>query len=836
MRVPVTWLREYCDPDIDVAGIEERLTMTGTKVEAIHHQGVPSTENFVIGRVLSAEPHPDADRLKVCAVELGEDAPATIVCGAPNVAAGQTVAVARPGAVMPDGAKLKQAKLRGVVSEGMILAASELEIGAGNGGIMVLDDAMLDADRSTDRRSNEISDRPAGISDRLAPGTPLADVLPIATEVIELEVTPNRPDCLGVYGVARELHAATWAPLAPEPWREDPGSPGAVSDAQVSVECPDLCPRFTARVFENVTIAPSPPWLAARLSAAGQRPINNVVDITNYAMLLTGQPLHAFDLDRVAGARLTVRRAAEGEQVATLDGQTRTLDAQMVVIEDAEGPTSIAGLMGGARSEVQPETTRVLLEVANWHGPNIHRSSWALGLRSEASSRFEKGLAPEQCLWAQAIATRLMIECCGASVAPGTIDIGGEGSPPPAIGLREARVRAILGIDVSRERQAQILSALDFRTVEVDDGLQATPPPVRREDVTREIDLIEEVARIDGLERLPITLPARRGAAGRLTHAQRVRRAAEDALAGRGLHEIVGWSFAEPALLDRLLLEPGHPLRSVVKIENPLSEDQSIMRPTLLGSLLDVARHNVARNGPDLAIFESGAVYRAADEDSGGDRPADEHHALGALLVGELEPVSWRGGRPGEADFFAVKALLGSLLERFHVHWSVREAAHWPFLHPGRSAEVLARGPSGEPSRLGFLGELHPRVAENWDLGRTATFAIDLGILATVAPEVVSFTAFGPFPALRQDLAVTLPVEVSARELLHLVRKAGAETLETAEVFDVYTGAQVGEGKRSLALALSFRVLDRTLTDEDVAPVRERILAALAELGGELRG
>jgi phenylalanyl-tRNA synthetase beta chain len=835
MRVPLTWLREYCDPDLDVAGVEERLTMTGTKVEAIHHHGVSAIERFVVGKVLTCERHPNADRLSVCTVELGAASqdPATIVCGAPNVAVGQTVAVALPGAVMPDGMKIKRAKLRGVVSEGMICAERELDIGPGGEGILVLDEHMLDAE--------------------LAPGTPLADVLPISTDVIELEITPNRPDCLGVYGVARELHAATGAPLAPEPWGEDPGSSGAVNGVEVSVECPDLCPRFTARVFENVTIAPSPPWLAARLSAAGQRPINNVVDITNYAMLLAGQPLHAFDLDRVAGARLTVRRATEGEPVTTLDGQTRTLDSEMVVIEDADGPTSIAGLMGGERSEVQPHTTRVLLEVANWHGPNIHRTSWALGLRSEASGRFEKGLAPEQCLWAQAVASRLMIECCGATVLPGTIDVGGEGAQPPAIGLREARVQAILGIEIPRARQAQILNALDFHTAEADYGLQVTPPPVRREDVTREIDLIEEVARIDGLERLPVTLPARRDAAGRLTHAQRVRRAAEDMLVGRGLHEVVGWSFAEPALLDRLLLAPDHPLRNVVRIENPLSEDQSIMRPTLLGSLLDAARHNVSRNGPDLAIFESGAVYHAAADRSsreeredrearkerdpipGSDRPADEHHALGALLTGELEPPSWRG-RPGAADFFAGKALLGSLLERFHVHWSVREAAHWPFLHPGRCAEVLTRSASGEALRLGFLGELHPSVAESWDLRRTVTFAIDLGMLATVSPEVVSFTAFGPFPALRQDLAVTLPVAVSARELLHVVRKAGAETLEAAEIFDVYTGAQVGEGRRSLALTLSFRALDRTLTDEDVAPVRERILAALAELGGELRG
>ncbi len=349
---------------------------------------------------------------------------------------------------------------------------------------------------------------------RLAPGTPLARVLPIATEVLELEVTPNRPDCLGVYGVARELHAATGAPLAPAPWSEDPGSAGplpAGSDgaalARVEVRCPDLCPRFTARVFEGVRIAQSPPWLKARLSAAGQRPINNVVDITNYAMLLTGQPLHAFDLDRVPGGRLVVRRAQEGELVQTLDGQTRTLDGEMVVIEDAEGPTSIAGLMGGARSEVGEDTTRVLMEVATWDGPNIHRSSWALGLRSEASARFEKGLAPEQCIHAQAIAARLMIELCGATLTPGTVDVGRPGAHSIPVHLREARVEAILGVPVPRTRQREILQALDFKVRDVPDGLEVTVPPPRRADVSREADLIEEVARIDGLEKLPATLP-----------------------------------------------------------------------------------------------------------------------------------------------------------------------------------------------------------------------------------------------------------------------------------------------------------------------------------------
>ncbi len=537
MRVPLSWLREYCDPALDVHQIEERLTLTGTKVEAIHHHGVRGGEGFVVGRVLDVQPHPDADRLRVCEVDIGETekgGPAQIVCGAPNVAAGQTVAVVLPGAVMPDGTKIKRAKLRGVVSEGMILAENELKIGPGGEGIMVLDELQLDAE--------------------FAPGTPLADVLPIETDVIELEITPNRPDCLGVYGVARELHAATNESLAPEPWLDDEGTDGPVEGAEVIVECPELCPRFTARVFEDVEIGPSPPWLKARLTAAGQRPINNVVDITNYAMLLSGQPLHAFDLDRVAHGKLTVRRAREDEQVQTLDGQTRTLDAETILIEDADGPTSIAGLMGGARSEVVPETTRVLMEVATWDGPSIHRASWRLGLRSEASSRFEKGLQPEQCTHAQAIATRLMIECAGARVAPGTIDVAQPLPPLHVLRLREARVRSILGIAVPADRQREILQALDFDCEGAEGGLDVTVPALRRADVTREVDLIEEVARIDGLDRLPATLPARRGAAGRLNHAQRVRRAAEDAMAGRGLYEVVGWSFAEPSLLDRLQL------------------------------------------------------------------------------------------------------------------------------------------------------------------------------------------------------------------------------------------------------------------------------------------
>jgi phenylalanyl-tRNA synthetase beta chain len=825
MKVPLNWLREYCSPELDTAAIEERLTMTGTKVETILHHGVPSVENFVVGRVLTVEPHPDADRLKVCTVDVGEDEPAGIVCGAPNVAAGQTVAVALPGARMPDGTKIKAAKLRGVPSKGMILAADELEIDNDHSGIMVLDELILDAE--------------------LAPGTPLADVLVISTDVLELEITPNRPDCLGVYGVARELHAATGAPLAPEPWGEDLGSEGSVVvGVEVLVECPDLCKRFTARVFEDVTIGPSPPWLKARLSAAGQRPINNVVDITNYVMLLCAQPLHAFDLDRVAGAKLTVRRAHDSEQVTTLDGQARTLDGEMVVIEDADGPTSIAGIMGGERSEVQPGTTRVLMEVANWSGPNIHRTSWALGLRSEASGRFEKGLAPEQCMQAQALATRLMIELCGATLAPGTIDLVWDSPPAQTIRLREQRVRSILGMPVPPARQAEILRALDFEVVEVDEpvdprlgvdvpelgaALDVTVPAVRRDDVTREADLIEEVARIHGLEALPVTLPARRGAYGRLSSVQQLRRRAADALVGRGLYEAVGWTFTAPTLHDRLRLSEDDPRRRAPVVENPLSDDQSLLRTTLLGSLLDVVAHNSARGMVDLGLFEIGTLFVLDGDSSPGSTNVREHRSLAVLLSGKTTPATWGAPDPPRADVFAVKGVLEALGAALRLQLECRPGAQ-PFLHPGRSATVLCDG-----QELGWLGELHPLVAREWGIEGAAVMELQLDLLLGAAEAQSAYRDVISYPALRQDLAVVLAEDVAAAKVLDAVREAAGTLLDEVGVFDVYSGPQVGEGRRSLALSFAFRAPDRTLTDEDVAPARERVIAALAALGGELR-
>jgi phenylalanyl-tRNA synthetase beta chain len=818
MRVPYSWLREYCDPGMDPVELAERLAMTGTEVERVVAVGPPSVDGFVVGRVLEREAHPNADRLSVCSVDTGDGDPRTIVCGAANVAAGQTVPVALPGATMPGGARLGKAKLRGVESHGMILSAAELEIAEESAGILVLDDGP-------------------------PPGAPLSEVLPVAEPVLELEVTPNRVDCFGIYGVAREVHAIGAAPLAAEPWADDAPAEGggeAGDYASVTVEAPELCPRFTARVFTDVTIEPSPAWLQARLSAAGQRPINNVVDVTNYVMLLTAQPLHAFDLDQVPGGALTVRTAAEGERMKTLDDVERTFDAETVLVCDERGPSGIAGIMGGQVSEVSAGTTRVLLEVANWNGTNILRTSRLLGLRSEASSRFEKQLHPELCMRAQRIASRLLVELCGAKLVPGTIDVAAETLPVPSIRLRGERVEGLLGMRIEQPDQVSYLERLGFGVEADGDDLVVAVPPDRHYDVTREVDLIEEVARVHGLdEHLPSTLPAVVGQSGGLRRDQRLRRRAEDALRDLGFDEIVGWSFTDPGEVERLRIPPEDPRAQSVTISNPLSEDQSVMRTTLLGSLLGAARGNLARAAERVALFESGRIYLSEDGASGdplaggfaGERAAPfvEPHLLGALSVGPLVPDSWRGG--GEAaDFFALKGVLEGLAARLGVALAF-ESATEPFLHPGRAAKVLV----GEVD-AGWIGELHPLVCRGWDLESAAAFEVGLAPLvgAASAGEEV-FEDVTTYPSVRQDLAVVVADEVSAARVREAVLAGGGELLRAAEIFDLFEGEQLGEGRKSLALRLEFRATDRTLTDDEVASLRETIATELSEIGGALR-
>ncbi|HEY6672500.1 MAG TPA: phenylalanine--tRNA ligase subunit beta [Solirubrobacterales bacterium] len=818
MRVPESWLRAYCDPDLTFDEIGDEIGMHTTEVERISQVGAASSDSFVVGKVLSVEQHPDADRLSVCEVDAGEGG-RTIVCGAPNVAAGQTVPVALPGAEMPDGSKLGKAKLRGVESDGMILSEAELEIGDDADGIAVLDDGVK-------------------------PGTPLDEVIPAAESVLELEVNSNRVDCLGIYGVAREVHAITGAELAQPPWEEDAEATGEgeVTDyASVTVVVPELCPRFSARVFTDVEIGPSPLWLKARLIAAGMRPITNVVDITNYVMLMTAQPLHAFDLDKVPDGALTIRTAKEGEKMTTLDGIERTFDSETVLVCDRNGPSGIAGIMGGQVSEVSESTTRVLLEVANWNGVNILRTSRKLGLRSDASNRFEKQLHPELAIRAQRIASRLMVEVCGARLVQGTIDAAAEIPEPHRVGLRHGRVERLLGMPITPEQCVDYLERLDFAVERNGDELVATVPLHRHYDVTREADLIEEVGRIHGYaENLPSTLPSTSGQAGALSREQRLRRRAEDVMRDVGFDAVVSLSLTDPGMPGRLRIPAGDLRSEPIRVSNPLSIEHSVERTVLLASLLDGCRYNLAHGAERVALFESGRAYlrEGSSPHDGvlagkfvGDRlaPAYEPWRIGGLATGSLRAGGWRAD-PVEADFYSLKGALEALATQLGVTVEVVPGEE-PFLHPGRSGRVMVAGEDA-----GWIGEIHPLVCREWDLESAAGFEVDLAPLVAAAPlgeetyeDVISY------PAVHQDVAVVVDEDVPAAEVRAAVLEGGGELLRSAEVFDLYRGEQLAEGRKSLALRLSFRAADRTLTDEEVVERRRAIEAAVEKVGGSLR-
>ena len=818
MRVPESWLRAYCNPDLGLEEIGDRLAMHTTEVERISRVGAPETGGFVVGKVLKVEQHPDADRLSVCEVDAGEGG-RTIVCGAPNVAAGQTVPVALPGALMPDGSKLGKAKLRGVESDGMILSEAELEIGDDAAGIAVLDDGVK-------------------------PGTPLVEVIPVAESVLELEVNSNRVDCLGVYGVAREVHALTGAELAAPPWDEDAEATaeGEASDyASVTVEVPELCPRFTARVFTDVTIGPSPLWLKARLIGAGMRPINNVVDITNDVMLMTAQPLHAFDYEKVPGGELVIRAAKQGEQMTTLDGVERTFDTDTVLVCDRNGPSGIAGIMGGQVSEVSGETTKVLLEVATWNGVNILRTSRNLGLRTDASNRFEKQLHPELAIRAQRIASQLIVELCGAKLVPGTIDEAAEIPEPHRIRLRGERVGRLLGMEIDPDRSTDYLERLDFGVKRKKQDIEATVPVHRHYDVTREVDLIEEVGRIHGYAaNLAPTLPGTSGQGGNLSREQRLRRRAEDVMRDSGFDAVVNLSLTDPGMPERLRIPAGDLRGEPIGVSNPLSAEHSVQRTALLGSLLDAARYNRAHGAERVALFESGRVYLREGKlpQDGvlagkfvGNRPAPafEPWRIGALASGAVRPGGWRGGEV-EADFYSLKGALEALATQLGASVEVTPAEE-PFLHPGRAAHVSVGG-----QRAGWIGEIHPLVCRDWDLEGAAGFELDLAPLVAASPYgTESYEDVISYPAVHQDVAVVVDESVPAADVRRAVLEGGGELLRSAEIFDLYRGEQLGEGQKSLALRLSFRAADRTLTDEEVAERRREIEAAVERIGGSLR-
>ncbi len=760
MKVPVSWLRDYVLIDVPIEQVADRLVISSCEVDAIETVGVTDVDGnlrlFRVGRVLEADKHPNADRLQLCQVDVGEGDARQIVCGAWNFGAGATVAVALPGAVLPNGLRLERREVRGELSDGMILAEDEVALGTDHTGIMVL---------------------PNGIE----PGTPLADVLPLTDKVLELETGHNRPDLLAVYGIAREVAALLDVELAPLPGEDPP--PAADEALDIAIEDFEACPRYIGRLFRDASMGPSPLWLKARLLAAGMRPISNVVDVTNYVMLALGNPLHAFDYAKLAGPSIVVRRARQGEKLRTLDGVDRELEPYDLMIADAERSVALAGIMGGEETEISDTTTEILLEAANFDAYTIFRSSERLRLRTEGSNRWEKGVDPYLANQAARLATQLIIELTGARWV-GKADVQRGLPEPPVITFRPERTDAVVGIETPVEEQYAILQRLGFT---VDDG-RVRAPTWRNPDVTREIDVVEEVARFR-LDDVPPRLPVRQAMFGRLSRLQRVRRRLEDALVGFGYAEAYTWS----------LLPLGASLGSV-PLQEPLSSEQALLRTSLADGLLASARRNVDAGNPDIALFELAHVYLPSGE--------------------KLPEERWHVGGIAEGGFAHAKGTVEGLYETLGITPAFRPADDLPV--PGRGART----------EEGWVAVVRDPEAP----GAWGAFELDVDGLAARAPDLVVYEDVITYPPVRRDLAFTVPEEVTAGDLVAAAQAAAGPELREMRAFDVYRGDQVGPGKKSIAFSVAFQSPERTLTDEDAAELRDRIVKALeSSFGAQLR-
>jgi phenylalanyl-tRNA synthetase beta chain len=760
VKVPVSWLRDYVPIEMPLTELADRLAVSTCEVNGVRRRGVPDVDGnlgrFRVGKVLEADKHPNADTLQLTKVDVGEGEPRSIVCGAWNFGAGATVAVVLPGATMPGGLVIEERKLRGEPSQGMILSERELEIGQDHAGIMVLDDG-------------------------LEPGTPLVDVLPLYDDVLDVEVTGNRSDLLSLYGIAREIAALYELELAPPPGT-DPSQEG---DEPIDIVIDDYvgCPRFIGRILRDVKVGPSPAWLKARLSAAGMRPISNVVDASNYVMLGLGNPTHAYDLAKLGnGPRILVRRARDGEIIRTLDGQERKLDSRDLLITDGDRPVGIAGIMGSEDSEVWEATTDVLFEAANFEPTTIQQSIERLGLRTEGSNRWEKGVDPYLAEQAARLATQLIVENAGARWA-GHVDVHGELPARPVVRLRPERSDALIGLSVEPDEQRGILTRLQF---DVAKNWSVTVPTWRARDVTREVDLIEEIARFK-LDEVPFTLPKRQEMFGRLTPLQRLRRRVEDALAGYGFDEIY-----TPSLVP----EGDHAL------PDPLSVEQAALRTSLERGLVESARRNAELGNEPIELFEIARVYRRSEG-----RLPDERLVAGVITD---------GGYP------RAKGVVEAVLLDLGVEPTFDPYDEPPYL-PGQAAGIPG---------LAHVGRLHPAELD----GAWGHFELDLGAVLERARPVAVFEDVIAYPPVRHDLAFIVDESVPAGELVAAAREAAGPELREFEVFDVYRGDQVGPGKKSIAFRAAFQSAERTLSDEDAAALRGKIVAALAErFGAQLR-
>ncbi|MCH4442810.1 MULTISPECIES: phenylalanine--tRNA ligase subunit beta [Staphylococcus] len=800
MLISNEWLKDYVDAGVKVEDLAERITRTGIEVDDMIDY-TKDVKNLVVGYIQSKEKHPDADKLNICQVDIGEEEPVQIVCGAPNVDAGQHVIVAKVGGRLPGGIKIKRAKLRGERSEGMICSLQEIGISSN-----VVPKAY----------ENGIFVFPTEVE----PGTDALTALYLNDQVMEFDLTPNRADALSMVGTAYEVAALYQTEMTKPTTKSNEISESATNELSVTINNPEKVPYYSARVVKNVSIEPSPIWMQARLIKAGIRPINNVVDISNYVLLEYGQPLHMFDQDHIGSKDIVVRQAKDEETMTTLDNNERKLVDTDIVISNGKEPIALAGVMGGDFSEVTEQTTNVVIEGAIFDPVSIRHTSRRLNLRSEASSRFEKGIATEFVDEAVDRACYLLQELASGEVLQDRVSSGDLRSFVTPIDITAEKVNKTIGFNLSNDEIQAIFKQLGFETTLKGETLTVNVPS-RRKDITIKEDLIEEVARIYGYDEIPSSLPVfGEVTSGELTDRQHKTRTVKETLEGAGLNQAITYSLVSKDHAKDFALQE----RSTISLLMPMSEAHATLRQSLLPHLIEATAYNVARKNKDVRLYEVGRVFFGNGE---GELP-DEVEYLSGILTGEYVVNAWQGKKE-EIDFFIAKGVVDRVAEKLNLEFSYK-AGKIEGLHPGRTAIVSLEGQD-----IGFIGELHPQVAADNDLKRTYVFELNYDAMMQVAVGYINYEQIPKFPGVTRDIALEVNHDVPSSELKQIIHNNGEDILQSTLVFDVYEGEHLEKGKKSVAIRLNYLDTEDTLTDERVSKIHDKILEALQAQGATIR-
>lgn len=795
MLVSIKWLKDYIDVDLTPEDIAAKLTMAGLEVDSIDRI-TPGFSGVVAAKIVSVKPHPNADKLSLCEISTG-DRVFPVVCGATNIKAGDVVPFAKVGATIPGGYTIKSSRLRGEISEGMLCSEEELGIGEDATGIMILDDT-------------------------LKLGEDLAVALNLEDTTLEISITPNRSDCLSMIGIAREVAAMTGRKVRyPDIVFEERGD-NITSLSSVDILDSALCPRYTARLIKNIEIKPSPAWLRMRLEAVGLRAINNIVDVTNFVMMEYGQPLHAFNFRFLEERRIVVRGAVEGEEFISLDEKSRILSADTLMICDGVKPVAIAGIMGGLDSEVEEDTTEVLLESAYFNPSSIRKTSRFMGMGTDAAFRFERGIDPEGVVRALDRAAQLMADLSGGYICKGYIDeYPRKIQAVRDIPLRPERVNRVLGTHIDSAEMKDILERLEMTVTDNGKEGYLVTPPTFRVDISREIDLHEEIARIHGYENISTSLPELSAGTGTLNEKRALEGRIRTICNGCGYSEVINYSFTTPSSADILGLSIDDPGRKVIRLKDPLSEDMSVMRTGLVYGLLETMRKNISAGNYDLRIFEIGKIFN----DIGEELPM-ESERVGGLVTGSRYDRSWHFDDGLHSDFFDLKGCVENLFDALNISGVRFESdCYRPFLHPGRSCRIIV----GD-AVVGFLGDVHPDILEKMDIrGRAVVFELDLQSLADFSHGESVYRDIPKFPSVSRDVAFVVSEAVEGSSILDLIRKEEEKLLEYTNIFDVYNGKGIPDGEKSLAVRFTYRSADKTLTDSEVDKVHNRLVEKIVK-------